>query len=497
MQVKQIPMLRHVVPLLACKDKLAAVRGGVGSGKTYALAWWLWMRSEEYPKAAHFVVGADYEQLRRGFFQTLVGILENEGLEEGPDYHYRESPSPMILFKHNGSRIRSLSAELAERIRSTEFQTLVIEEPQTWHNGESTYGTTVLRLRHNPKTSKFYGSRLQPQMRMSFNPTREAAIGTWLHTLIEKQWTRAGYQCWRFSVRDNYLMTDRDEYVKLIEDNMPQERWPSEIDGHWCTSGGQVYRTFDRVLNCTPAPGLPPFQVDRSQPLCWSLDFNVGWMASHVSQWHTQELVYAGMGPTDIRTGISKPIHKPAVEGYQKRLLYVLDELFLSDAGSPDVADEFIRRWGEIARQTGVVLYGDATAGGRSQTASSQSSARSNWAIIVQALIAAGIRVEMRIPTTNPSVGNRINATNAQFRTGSGIGMIVDEQKCPQLLADFAQVKYVVGKNDIDKLDKTEEGVKRTHCSDEIGYICHTERAIADNELSPKQLRDIAQFMAR
>lgn len=482
----KLRMLPKQLAFAACKAKWAGARGGVGSGKTIGVVYYVLNRLRDYPKHSCFVVGADFEQLRRGFFESTRNVLEGLHMEDGRDFRYRESPSPMLLFlrgRSKGARIRALSAEQAERIRSVEIQTLICEEPPTWKagGGETVFSVLGGRLRHSQRTATLY-PEMQPQGRMTFNPP---AVGTWIHNLVQNVWPALGFPCWKMSVRENTIMTDLEGFIGNVKMSTPEDRWPVEIDGEWATTGGGVYRYFDASIHGGPPPaGLPPKVLDRSKPLLWCLDFNVGWMASVVAQAHIQTLKSLGW----IHDGQRPPYESigSSVADWQRRIFYVLDELFLPDCGTEDVVAEFIRRHGDHARYAGVVLYGDASGGGRSQQLSSTASARSNWEILVQRLRAAGINVTMRVQSQNPAPLDRINAMNLQFRQPSGYGVLVDTIACPELVLDWFQVRFKPGTNDIDKGDTSEAGKKRTHLSDAVGYMIWVERQLEKDPHSVK-----------
>ncbi len=426
-------------------------------GKTTALVWWLLKRLQQFPKHNAFAIGADYEQLRRGFFQSLSDFLtQSLGWEEGVHFRYRDSPSPMMTLLPSGARIRSLSAELAERIASTQLQTVVLEEPQTWHNGEKVFQHIVERLRHTLLTAALY-PRMVVQGRMSFNPP---ARGHWLQKLLEEKWPKLGYPSWRFSLRDNVLLTGLDRYIANIENTTSPDRWANRIDGHWATSGGSVYRMFDRERHGMVPAGLPPFGFDESRPILWTHDFNVALMCSVVAQDYQQPLTLVGDQAV------------PAVAGWQPKIVRVLGEICLEDAGTPDVVDAFMERYGDIAKKTGVELYGDTSGGARSQTAASQSAARTNWSVIRNGLMERGVPVKMRVPTHNPSVKDRINEMNAQLRAGNGFGMVIDLDACPRLVADLTQVSWSDNGQDLEKRKNPE----LTHVSDALGYLVYDLR---------------------
>jgi hypothetical protein len=242
--VRLLPKQRE---FLSCPTKWAAARGGVGSGKTMAMVWWLIRRLEEFPRATHVVVGADYEQLRRGFFPSMMGVLEESlGWSAGTDYYYRESPTPLLKFLHNGAQLRSMSAEIAMRIRSQEIQTLYLEEPQTWCNGTErgkiAWENISGRLRPSMVSSTY--ADLREFGRMTFNPT---TMGHWIYELIERVWPQAeyGYPCWQMSLRENTLMPRLAEYIKQIQMSRPQSQWPVEIEGEWRIGGGFFFDGTD------------------------------------------------------------------------------------------------------------------------------------------------------------------------------------------------------------------------------------------------------------
>ena len=114
---------------------------------------------EQYPKAQHFVVGADLPQLKRGFLRTFTSLLDGYGVK----YDYIKTDGTVILH-HNGAKLESLSAEIEDRIRSAEFDSVLLEEPQTWRDGEQVYRTIIGRMSgsasahmHHPASSPNYG----------------------------------------------------------------------------------------------------------------------------------------------------------------------------------------------------------------------------------------------------------------------------------------------------------------------------------------------------
>jgi len=429
------------------------------------------------PRATHAVVGADYPQIKRGFLASFRALLDRHGIA----YDYRSSDGQIVLAQSHATLV-PLSAELSERIRSIELDTVLLEEPQTWQGDPlDVYRTIVGRLRGSPG-AQVHHPRLQPQLRMSFNPP---AVGSWLHSLIEREWSGQGYPCWRFSVRDNFLLgaARQAEYIALLESTYHPDQWAVEIDGEWAQVGGDVYRGFEPDAHGSPPAPLPPLALDPRRPILWSLDFNVGWMASIICQVYAQRRTSLGYDFAAAKAG-KTPTEQFALEvaGWQREIVYCLDEIFLADSGTPDVLDEFLTRYGEVAKTAGVYLYGDPAGGARAQAITSHSAARSNWQIVVDGLLAAKIPVTVCVRTYAPPVLDRINMVRAQFRSGEGFGFAIDLARCPNLVADFRAVKWKRGTNEIDKDTTSAEGRKRTHLSDALGYLVDVHRRALRNE---------------
>lgn len=473
--VAQFEVLPKQAEFIECESLFSAAYGGVGAGKTHPAQWKMWKRLRQYPLAGHYVCGADFEQLRGGYFLDFRNLLEDLlRWKEGRDYLYRDHPRPTIILADTGARIRALSAELAERIRSTQIQSLHAEEPQTWHNGEQVWRTLVGRMRHSVRSARAYKD-MPIQAWLTFNPGGNpgAPVGSWLHSLLEKNWREAGYPSWRFSLRDNYLLENAEQYIRNLENNLPPSQWAVEIDGNWPTTGGGVYREFDQMVHAVAPPtGLPPMGL-RPEPLCWALDFNVGFMCSVIAQPFVQQKIVEYLGHP-------QPSVRYPVPGWQERVWYFIDEIALPNSGMEDVIDEFLRRYGDHAKKYGVTVYGDPSGGDRSQSGSSHG-VRTHWEAIKARFAERGIPLKFRVESSHPRILDRVNMMNRQFRIGTGYGLLVDPQKCPELISDWVGVKWVQGKNEIDKSDTSEQGLRRTHSSDAAGYMIHVERCLEAN----------------
>ena len=80
-------------------------------------------------------------------------------------------------------------------------------------------------------------------------------------------------------------------------------------------------------------------------------------------------------------------------------------------------------------------------------------------------------RVELRVPTANPPVRERVGLVNSKLRNAAGERSLFVHGKCKELIKDFEQVAY---KEDSQQIDK-ERNPKRTHLSDALGYLVWQE----------------------
>jgi hypothetical protein len=142
----------------------------------------------------------------------------------------------------------------------------------------------------------------------------------------------------------------------------------------------------------------------------------------------------------------------------------VLDEIVIRRGTTNEACREFLKRFPNHA--AGVKIYGDAS--GYQQ----QTSGTSDYEMVREYFRAnSSMKVEYLAPRSNPSVRERINLTNAKFKSASGqIGLMVD-RKCKELIQDFEQVAY---KADTCQIDKDRDRM-RTHLSDALGYLLWQE----------------------
>ncbi len=475
-RILDVSILENQAKQIECDARFHATRGGNRAGKSIGYAYWLFLkRLQRYPLAVHAIAGADYDNLRRGFFPLMCGVLDSLGWEEGRDFRYVASGAPRLFLPrlHPHAKLHSISIKLAERLKGTSIQTLLLEEPQSWGtkdvSGKRFYEILITRLSHSQITKKLYPD-LVPMLRMSFNPPAE---GSWLYQLIEEQWKERGYECLRMSVRDNFLLLGREEYIADQEANIDPRRQPAEIDGHWRVGGGGAYYEYEPTVHGHPPEGVPPVDwVDPDQPLLWTHDFNVAMMCSLIGQrWEQPLTQILGVNPEVPR---EQQFTVP-VPSWQRKLIRFLGEIADEDSSTPKVLKIFLASpWADIARRQGLILFGDRNGGARSQTAEN-ADGRTNWLILKNGLEAAKIKVTMMVPKANPGVINSVNDFNAQLRTGIGPGMTINIPKCPVFVNDLRELGWKPSRTG-DGQDLAKVAGKVGDASDAARYLVSVER---------------------
>jgi hypothetical protein len=129
--------------------------------------------------------------------------------------------------------------------------------------------------------------------------------------------------------------------------------------------------------------------------------------------------------------------------------VYVLDEIYIRNGDTPQLAVEMTRRYG-----TGIPLVPDAAGGQRSTTGTS------DHAILRE----AGFRLKNR--PANPPIKNRINAVNGRILNGLGERHLFVDNSCKLLKRDLESCTWEV-------LTKAGYRGPLTHPGAALGYPVH------------------------
>ncbi|MCC6591593.1 MAG: terminase [Bryobacterales bacterium] len=236
------------------------------------------------------------------------------------------------------------------------------------------------------------------------------------------------------------------EEIEAARHDMDGKTFRQEYEASFENIGsGRVYYCFERGGN------VEAVEFNTREPLCWSLDFNIGLMCSVLAQ----------------RIGDR---------------LNVLDELILPDSSTYDACNEFLARaekylaalrgndWG-IVPTLNVEVYGDASGQNR------QHAGPSDWQIVREFFSRTSdrFRVNFNIRSSNPAIRDRVNALNARLHNHAGERNLLIHPRCKELVADLEQVLWKSDPhgNTLAQLDQ--RNPRRTHVSDALGYLVEKE----------------------
>jgi hypothetical protein len=148
--------------------------------------------------------------------------------------------------------------------------------------------------------------------------------------------------------------------------------------------------------------------------------------------------------------------------------------MILPDSNTLAACEELLRRtekWHD-GFPLDIHIYGDAT-GERRQTSAS----RTDWQIIKEFFgrYPDRFRIQIRVPSANPTVRDRVNCVNGVLRNQVGEYRLAVDPSCKHLIKDFEQVCWKVDPygNPLSDLDKSDS--QRTHVSDAVGYMIARE----------------------
>jgi len=343
---------------------------------------------------------------------TLTSFTEVLGVN-GIPYELNKSES-VLAMKETGSKILFRAVDDFERLRGTNLAWFGLDEltytcEQSWLRLEG-------RLR-DPRAKRLCG------------------FGVWTpkgYDWVYRRFMRErveGYQAMIAEPFENrHILEKVPDFYERLKRSYDAKFFQQEVLGEYLSlSSGVVYDAFDRNRN------VKTIEINRVEPLLWALDFNVDPMSSLVVQ----------------------------KIGSQVR---VVDEIVLSRATTYQACEEFHSRY--MPHQGGIVIYGDAS-GQRMQT-----SGRSDYQMIREYFRRAGQQdLRFRVPSSNPSVRERVLLVNSKLCSAAGDVELFVDPRCRELVRDFEEVTYKPDSTVVDK----EKDSKRTHLSDALGYLVWQE----------------------
>ena len=436
---------------ITCEDQYAAFVAGLGAGKSRAASEWLLIGALQWPEARHFIFSSTFSQLKSGTMQTFFETCRRMG------FRYVDRIRDKVVYLPDiGCKIEVWTSDDPELFRSLEIDHGWVDEAHLW--SRHAYEVLIGRLRGSDHTRRVHPD-LKLQLRLTANPPH--TTDHWLVELTTTPSERTGkppITLFQSSTFDNYMLPGA--YVDGLKEQYDPELARIELGGEYGDIGkGRVWRMFQRQKHLlSPAQALerklPPLEWDPHLPVGWSLDMNVDPMCSVLFQWH----------PVDV-------------PGYQRIVMYVLDEIRVRHSVVDKVVDEFLtREAAAIARKNHqLLMYGDATG----QTQTNRQTGNSDFFAVRRRLAEAGFVGETRIPQANPALRDRFAAGNGKLENYKGqIGVVIHE-RCKYLAKDLNQTFYKPGTNQ-QLVVSVEDGATTTHLGDAWSYAVYQEWPIRD-----------------
>jgi len=422
-------------------DGVSPVIGGVRSGKSWIAGAKFVKRIQKYPRSTgNYIIVPTLKQARDGTLKTFKATLRDLGVE------YKQSGTDLSISIKLGpklwSRIIIWPESEFERLKGQEIDTTWCDEAQVWQAGSAAYDFIQTRLSPSPEAVEFHPD-LVPEIILTANPPHSTSH--WLYQYFVKR--RVANKVWRVGSHVNYLLPNREQYLKRLKDNLSPEVYAIEVLGEWGDIGvGRTYTQFSDVAHVSEYVGKTKIAYDPKRPLILTNDFGV-----------------------DPRVAIVIQVHDVHQPGWQKKVPVVLDEFRIRNGSTMSLIEEFTRVYPpEIVSE--LVLYGDPAGNTRNST-----TGVSDWAMMVNdPRMKNYLTGRTNVASGPPLVVDRINAVNAKLRNASGDIGLVFHPKCVHTIEDMQQTRWKEGTRQLDK-GTPAKGILRTHLSDALGYFIHKE----------------------
>ncbi len=229
---------------------------------------------------------------------------------------------------------------------------------------------------------------------------------------------------WLEAQRRKYQSEDRDDW---------ERDWDREMEMDFSSVVGSVAYTGFRPINL-----MPSLEYSVSLPLCLTMDFNVEPMI-----WEVAQIV--------------------------GDLVCFINEIKISSNAS---IDEMVRLFRNLypAHLGELWIFGDGTGNGRNPQ-----TGRSHYDLVRLHFRGYSGQLVWKVPINNPPQVDRVNAFNLKLRGVDGrVGILIDPDKCPELVKDLKEVKLKDGR--IVKIkNRNDPYFYRTHASDSAGYLVWRE----------------------
>jgi len=383
---------------LALKRKFRAFVGGYGSGKTWVGSLAMCSHFYKHPHINQGYFAPTYPQIRDIFYPTIDEVAFEVGLhtdikEGNKEVHFYEGSV------YRGTTI-CRSMDNPNTIIGFKIGNALIDEFDVLapHKAELVWRKIIARMRYK-------GDNLRNGIDVTTTPEGfRATHKLFVQALSDKPELKERYGIVHASTYENEANLP-DDYIPSLFETYTKELVDAYIKGLFVNmKSGTVYRNYDRKRCDSTETIRAKTGTQHAEPLLIGMDFNVMRMAATVY--------------------VQRPNGWHAVAE--------LKDIF----DTPDMIRVIKERWQDKGHR--IIVYPDASARGRETLDAS----KSDIALLEQA------RFVVRANPSNPSVKDRINATNKQFERGR---LWVNSKACPTVARCFEGQIY----DDNGEPDKT------------------------------------------
>jgi hypothetical protein len=311
--------------------------------------------------------------IKRTIFIKCLEQIENE-LVEGEDY-FVNTTQATIRFK-NGSEIISISYadKRYVKVRSIDLSAVIFEELiENYGDDIQAYEEIKMRVGRLPK--------IKEKWIISCTNPGGTSDHWYRYFFEEKRVTRFVF----------YSLTEQNPflpatYINQLKENLDPKMARRMLYGEWIDINQErVYHAYDKARDYT----TQPYKIDKSRPIFWSHDFNIG---------------------------EGKPMSSILFQVTADGTFHFFSEIVIDGARTHDVCDELHAR-GILWNGCRLIIMGDSTGRSRdTRSIHSDYDILKTWATNH----ALNLQVEIFVPRANPPIRTRHNLVNAQCLNSLG-----------------------------------------------------------------------------
>ena len=380
------------------RKRFRVIVAGRRWGKTHFSRTELIKAAIKKPKSLVWYVAPSYRMAKDIMWDELNDAIPRRLVK-------KKNETKMQVRLVNGSIIQLLGADDPDSLRGRGVDFVVLDEFQDFKEG-------VWEQVIYPTLTDRQGHALIIGTPKSFNQLYKAWDKGQSDDTINEDWAS-----WQFPTATSPFIPKKE--IEAARRNLHEKAFKQEYEASFETMSGRVYYAFDRKTH------VGTYDLDPSQPILIGMDFNIDPMSAVIMQYSRE-----------------------------KRELWVVDEIHMTQSNVAEIADEIERRYWRHIKAKKLAVYPDPAGANRNQ-----GRGESNFDVLKQ----KGIK-HIIYRRKHPAVTDRVNAVNSMLRSADGSIRIRVDKRCKELIKSLEQTLYKSGTAQVDKSAGME------HMADAIGY---------------------------